>query len=130
MPRPFSPLNDFTRQVRLRALGVDGVVGPLSSSTGVTGSVVGSTTMDGAADAALAAPAWTGTFTYLNTYTDDDGLIWGVYQLVIDAAAITVALCDAAFPRGTDPYFVVHLAGAVHATERLKYRRTRLATLA
>jgi hypothetical protein len=129
MPRPFSPLNKFTRQARLRVLNNDGTVGPLSAAVGVTGSIVAAKTEDAAADAALADPTWTMAGTYLSTYTDADGLVWGVYQFVLDGALITIAKCDAAFPAGTDPYFVVHLDSNVHGVERMQYHRGRKATL-
>lgn len=130
MARPFSPLNRFTRQARFRVLNDDGTVGPAPAGLTVTGIVVAAATEDAAADALIADSSWTAPGSYIGTYTDATGLLWGVYQLVIDGAVITVAKTDTAFPDGIYPFFRVHIDGTVHALEQMVYNRGRKATLA
>jgi hypothetical protein len=130
MPRPFSPLNKFTRESRLRVRDDGtGVIGPAPSGLPVVLSIVAAADENAAADAALVDPGWTTNGTYIGTYTDDAGLVWGVYGFVLDGALLTIAKSDAAFPDGLDPYAVVHLEGVVHAVERMSYHRGRKAIL-
>jgi hypothetical protein len=121
---PFSPLNDFTRQVLLEQ--VDAVTGLTSAVT--TGTVLGFISTSNAPDATTADASWSANLVYIG---GANGFAAGTWQFAIDAAVITLAKCTTAgFVAGTaTPYFIVQKDSAFRVVEKLKYTAVRSATV-
>lgn len=109
-----SPLNDFGIIINAQMRdATTGVLGPVT-----TGSMTGFLAKSSLGDAAAYDASWSVSGVYVGASGGD--LVAGDWFFSIDAAALTVALCRAAFASAT-PYFIAQRTSGFRRYVKCKF---------
>lgn len=117
-PPIVSPLNDFSIIVNVQMR--DDTTAALAPVT--TGTMTGFIAASNAADATAYDAGWSVAGRYVGASGGD--LVAGDWYFAIDAAALTVALCRAAFGAGAVPYFIAQKTNGFRRYVKCKYRES------